>query len=380
MKPIYLDYNATTPLDPEVIEAMRPFIETEFGNPSSAHWYGIAPRRAVENARKQVAGFLNCEPEEIIFTSGGTESNNHAVKQAARKMAARGKHIITSAIEHPAVLEVCRHLETQGFETTLLPVDETGRVRVSDAAEAIRSDTVLISIMHANNETGVIQPVEEIAELARSRGIVMHTDAAQSPGKIPVDVKALKVHALSIAGHKLYAPKGVGALYAGGLPNLDPFCHGAGQEKGRRAGTENVIGIVGVGKACEIAGRDMDRNMAHMKRLRDRLHQGILSGLDQVRLNGHPTLRVPNTLNLSFRGLEANRILEAIGLEVAASAGAACHAGSVEVSHVLSAMNIPKDWAKGTIRFSVGRMTTDQEIDRTIHVVVKAVKSLRKKQ
>jgi len=378
MRPVYLDYNATTPLDPEVIAAIKPFIETEFGNPSCSHGYGIAPRRAVETARKQVADFLNCAPKEIIFTSGGTESNNHAIKGTARKMAARGKHLITSAIEHPAVLEVCRHLETEGFETTCLPVDETGRVRVADAEKAMRSDTVLISIMHANNETGVIQPIEEIADLARSRGIVMHTDAAQSVGKIPVDVKALKVHALSIAGHKLYAPKGIGALYTGDLPNLDPFCHGSGQEKGRRAGTENVIGIVGLGKACEIAGRDMDKNMAHMKRLRDRLYQGILSGLDRVRLNGHETLRVPNTLSLSFHGLEANRILEAIGLEVAAAAGAACHAGSVAVSHVLSEMNVPLDWAKGSIRFSVGRMTTDPEIDKTIQVVVEAVKSLRK--
>jgi cysteine desulfurase len=375
-RPIYLDYNGTTPHDPEVIAAMRPFFESEFGNPSSSHWYGIAPRRAVEKARVQVASAINCEPDEILFTSGGTESNNHAIKSAVRLMKDRGNHIITSEIEHPAVLEVCRFLETEGFRTTYLPVDETGIVRVADVKNAICPETMLISVMHANNETGAIQPVSEIGELAKSKNIVMHTDAAQSVGKIPVDVKELNVSLLTVAGHKVYAPKGIGALYIHKPLKLEPFCHGAGQEDGRRAGTENVIEIVGLGKACEIGCQDLEKNMAHMKRLRERLHGGIAAEIDQVRLNGHPELRLPNTLSLSFYGLEANRILEEIGLEVAASAGAACHSDTVEISHVLIAMNIPEDWAKGTVRFSIGKMTTEAEIDRAVQVVVEAVRKL----
>ena len=375
--PIYLDYNGTTPNDPEVIAAMRPFMETEFGNPSSFHWYGIAPRRAVETARVQVASALNCDPEEIIFTSGGTESNNHAIKGAARLLKDRGNHIITSEIEHPAVLEVCKVLESEGFDITRLPVDKTGIVRVSDVAKAIRPDTILITIMQANNETGSIQPIKEIGVLASENNIIMHTDAAQSVGKILTDVKKLNVDLLSVAGHKVYAPKGIGALYIRRPLKLEPFCHGAGQEGGRRAGTENVIEIVGLGKACEITKQDLDQNMAHMKRLRDRLHDGLAAKIEDIRLNGHTDLRLPNTLNLSFYDLEANRILEEIGLEVAASAGAACHSGTVEISHVLTAMGVPEDWAMGTVRFSVGRMTTEEDIDRAVDVVIKAVQKLK---
>ena len=375
--PIYLDYNGTTPHDPEVIAAMRPFFETEFGNPSSSHWYGIAPRRAVEAARAQVAALLNCDAEEILFTSGGTESNNHAIKRVARQMKHQGNHMITSEIEHPAVLEVCRFLEKDGFAVTYLPVDENGVVRVADVAAAIRPETILISIMHANNETGSIQPVAEIGALAAKNNIIMHTDAAQSVGKIPVDVKALNVSLLSVAGHKVYAPKGIGVLYMKKPLTLEPFCHGAGQEAGRRAGTENVLEIVGLGKACEIAGRELSKNMMHMKMVRDRLFKGITGKIEAVRLNGHPEKCLPNTLNLSFYGLEANRLLEEIGLDVAASAGAACHSDTVEISHVLSAMQIPEQWAKGTVRFSVGKMTTIPEIDRALEVVVDAVKKLR---
>lgn len=374
--PIYLDYNGTTPHDPEVIAAMRPFFETEFGNPSSSHWYGIAPRRAVEAARAQVASALGCDSDEILFTSGGTESNNHAIKSVARLMKGKGNHIITSEIEHPAVLEVCRFLETEGFRITYLPVDGTGIVRVADVENAICPETILISIMHANNETGAIQPIAEIGALAQAKEIIMHTDAAQSVGKIPANVRELNVSLLTIAGHKVYAPKGIGALYIQKPLKLEPFCHGAGQEDGRRAGTENVIEIVGLGKACEIACQDLKKTMAHMKRLRERLHDGITAKIDQVRLNGHPDLRLPNTLSLSFYGLEANRILEEVGLEVAASAGAACHSDTVEISHVLIAMNIPEDWAKGTVRFSIGKMTTEAEIDRAVQVVVEAVKKL----
>jgi len=373
IKPIYLDYNGTTPHDPEVIEAMRPYLESEFGNPSSSHWYGIKPKQALETARRQVAGILNCRPTEVFFTSGGTESNNHAILGVARRFREKGNHIITSSFEHPAVLEVCRYLESDGFETTYLPVGEDGLVDPADVARAVRPATILITMMHANNEVGTVQPIDEISRIAKKHGIVMHTDAAQSVGKIPTDVEALGVDLLSLAGHKVYAPKGIGVLYV--RPPLVPekFCYGAGQEMGWRAGTENMLEIVGLGKACEIAQRDLAKNMAHMKFLRERLHEGLLSRISSIRLNGHVQHRLPNTLSLSFRGQEANRILENIGLEVAASAGAACHSDSVEISHVLEAMDVPLEWAKGTLRFSVGRMTTEAEVDQTIHVVAEAV-------
>jgi len=377
IKPIYLDYNGTTPHDPEVIEAMRPFLETEFGNPSSSHWYGIKPKQAVETARRQVAGILNCRPTEVFFTSGGTESNNHAIRGVARRFRENGNHIITSQFEHPAVLEVCRYLEADGIETSYLPVSEEGLIDPADVERAVRPTTILITIMHANNEVGTIQPIAEISRIARKHGIIMHTDAAQSVGKVPTDVEQLGMDLLSVAGHKVYAPKGIGALYV--RPPLVPekFCYGADQEMGWRAGTENVLEIVGLGKACEIAQLDLEKNMDRMKFLRDRLHEGLLGRLSDIRLNGHLQHRLPNTLNISFKGLEANRILEEIGLEVAASAGAACHSDSVKISHVLEAMGTPLDWAKGTLRFSVGRMTTEAEIDKTIRVVFDAVNKFR---
>jgi cysteine desulfurase len=378
--PIYLDYNATTPHHPEVIAAMRPFLEEHFGNPASGHWYGIQPKRAVEGARKQVASMLNCRPEEIIFTSGGTESNNHAIKGVAAAYRGRGKHIITSQIEHPAVLEVCRFLEQQGFEVTYLPVNQYGSVDISDVAKALRQDTILITIMHANNEVGTIQPIEEIAALARHHGIVLHSDAAQSVGKIPVDVHSLGVDLLSIAGHKLYASKGVGALFIKRPLRLGKLVHGARQEMDFRAGTENVLEVVGLGKACEIAARDLESNMAHLKRMRDLLFDGLRTHVPELRLNGHPEKRLPNTLSLSFRGLEANRILEEIGLEVAASAGAACHAGEVQISQVLQAMKVPLEWAQGTLRLSTGRMTTEDEVRRAVEVIAGAVARLSRER
>lgn len=374
--PIYLDYNGTTPHDPEVVETMRTFLETEFGNPSSSHWYGILPRRAVETARGQVADLIGCRPEEILFTSGGTESNNHAIKSAARMLEHKGRHIITSQVEHPAVTEVCRFLEKNGFSVDYMPVDETGMVDPADIKAAARTDTILISIMHANNEVGTIQPIEEIAAFAKENGILMHTDAAQSPGKIPVNAGDLDVSFLSIAGHKLYAPKGVGALYICDGIALEPFCHGAGQESGRRAGTENVLEIAGLGKACEIAGKQLQRASAAMTNLRDRLQAGLVSSVKEIKINGHPTKRLPNTLSVSFYGIEANQILEEIGLEIAASAGAACHSDTIEISHVLAAMGLDQNWAKGTLRFSVGRMTTEEEIDRSLEIIVAAVKRL----
>jgi len=377
MEPIYLDYNGTTPHAPEVKAAMEPFFETEFGNPSSTHWYGIRPKQAVEFARRQTAGILGCRPEEIIFTSGGTESNNHAVKIIGGSRFSRGTHIITSTIEHPAVMEVCRFMEGHGFSVSYIQVDQDGMIDPSDVAEAIRPDTIMISIMHANNEVGTIQPIAEIAREAHDRGIPLHTDAAQSVGKIPTRVDEMGVGLLSLAGHKVYAPKGVGALYIRSGLHAERLFHGAGQERGIRAGTENVLEIVGLGKACEIAQRDLERNQAHMQEMRDRLEEGIKSRVTDIRFNGNRSSRLPNTSSVSFLGIEANRLLEEIGLEVAASAGAACHSDRVEISHVLQAMGISKDWAVGTVRFSVGRMTTAPEIDRAVDVVASAVKKLR---
>ena len=376
-KPIYLDYNATTPHDPEVIAAMRPFFGEEFGNPSSSHYYGSKPRQAVIRARQQVAALLKCKPEEIIFTSGGTESNNFAIKGCSGVFCSKGNHIITTRIEHPAVLEVCNFLETIGFEITFLPVDEFGLVNAADVAAAIKKETILISVMHANNEVGTIQPIDEIGRLAKKHDIVFHTDAAQSVGKIPVDVKRLGVDLLSIAGHKVYAPKGVGALYI--RRGLTPvkFMHGAGQEMAIRAGTENVLEIVGLGTACEIAKRDLEKNMKHMQAMRDRLYEEIKKGCDQIKLNGHPQQRLPNTLSISFLGLEANRILDAIGAEVAASAGAACHSDTVQISGVLTAMNVPLEWAKGTLRLTTGRMTTAPDTDRAAQVICAVVQKMK---
>jgi cysteine desulfurase len=375
-KPIYLDYNATTPHAPEVIDAMRPFLEEEFGNPSSSHLYGNTPHKAVIHARRQVASLLNCRPEEIVFTSGGTESNNQALKGVVEAYRDKGNHIITSQIEHPAILEVCAYLEENGCEVTYLPVDNQGLVSVSDVADAVKANTVLITIMHANNEVGTIQPLSEIGEIAKSRGILLHTDAAQSIGKIPCEVDKLGVDLLSLAGHKVYAPKGVGALFIRDDVKLPNLMHGAGQEAGVRPGTENVMQIVGLGKACEIARRDLESNRLHMQQMRDRLFEGIKKDCAPLRLNGHPQKRLPNTLSLSFRDLEANRILEEIGLEVAAAAGAACHSDKVEVSQVLKAMAVPLEWAQGTLRLTTGRMTTEADIDTAVQVICEAVNKL----
>lgn len=374
-RPIYLDYNATTPLDPRVVEAMRPYFEVKFGNPSSSHWFGNGPKKAVDEARDQIAKLLNCSPTEIVFTSGGTESNNHAIIGIAQASRNEGNHIITSQIEHPAVLEVCRYLERFGFDTTYLPVDHLGMVNVDDVEKSIKSETTLITIMHANNEVGTIQPITEIARLAEKNNIVMHTDAAQSIGKIQTDVKKLGVDLLSIAGHKVYAPKGVGALYIRESITPDRFCYGAGQESGRRAGTENVIGIVGLGAACEIASEELKKKPNHSMDLRDRLQQGLTAAFPEINLNGHQKRRLPNTLSLSFSNLEADQFLFQIGDQLAASAGAACHSEIVDISHVLQAMKVPGDLAKGTIRFSTGRMTTESEIDSAIEIISNAVKS-----
>ncbi|MBM3300023.1 MAG: cysteine desulfurase, partial [Deltaproteobacteria bacterium] len=334
-------------------------------------------KRAIVQARRQVASLLHCEPDEIIFTSGGTESNNHAIIGTAFVNREKGNHIITTCMEHPAVLEVCRYLERNGFQVTYLPVDQCGLLDPEDVEAAITARTILITIMHANNEVGTVLPIEAIGRKARGRGIIFHTDAAQSVGKIPTEVDRLNVDLLSVAGHKVYAPKGVGALYIRRGVTVEKFMLGAGQEMGKRAGTENVMHIVGLGKACEIANRDLEANTAQMKQTRDLLYNGLMSRLGNIRLNGHEELRLPNTLSLSFKGLPANRILEEIGLEVAASAGAACHSDTVQISHVLKAMNVPLDWAKGTLRFTTGRMTTPDQIARAVEVVSEAVRTLR---
>jgi cysteine desulfurase len=376
MKPIYLDYNATTPIAREVADAMAPYLYEHFGNPSSSHPFGVATKRAVEAARTQVAAVLECQPSQVIFTSGGTESNNHAIKGAALAHRDQGDQIITSSVEHPAVIQVCHWLETQGFRLTVLPVDESGLVTPADLERVITPDTLLVTVMHANNEVGTVQPVAALAEIAHRHGALMHTDAAQSVGKIPVSVRDLGVDLLSIAGHKVYAPKGIGALYIRPGVQLAQLLHGAGHEGGLRPGTENVLEIVGLGQACHLATRDLDQNMAHFQAMRDRLHEGLVRelGAEGVRLNGHPEQRLPNTLSLSFRGVEANTLLSDIGTEIAASAGAACHAGEVDLSAVLEAMAVPVEWAMGTVRFSVGRGTTVAEIDRAIAIVADAVR------
>lgn len=377
-KPIYLDYNATTPHAPEVISTMLPYLSEHFGNPSSSHQYGRIAKEALEYARKQTASLLNCTPDEIIFTSGGTESNNHAIIGAAFSSKVRGNHIITSRIEHPAVTDVCKFLESSGFDITYIPVDESGMVDVSDIEKAITDKTILISIMHANNEVGTIEPIEEISEIARKRGIIVHTDAAQSVGKIPTDVNLMGVDLLSIAGHKLYAPKGVGALYIRKGVKLSKFMHGAGQEQGIRAGTENVLGIVGLGKACEIAKGELEKNKLHMQKMTDMLYLGLKERIRDIRLNGHSERRLPNTLSLSFKGIKANVLISRIQDYIAVSAGAACHSGVEKASPVLEAMNVPLEWVMGTVRFSTGKMTIEDEILRAIEIVSDAVDLLKR--
>ncbi|MCJ7703748.1 MAG: IscS subfamily cysteine desulfurase [Anaerolineales bacterium] len=377
-KPIYLDYNATTPIDPEVAEAMIPYLYEHFGNPSSSHTYGMQTKEAIENARSQVAKLINCSPKEIIFTSGGTESNNSAIRGFVDANQTKGRHIITTAVEHPAVIEVCNWLDLQGFQTTILPVNQFGMVSPSNLEKAITPGTILVTIMHANNEVGTIQPIRQLAQIARNRGVAFHTDAAQSVGKLVVDVQELGVDMLSIAGHKLYAPKGIGAIFVRQGIQLSNLMFGAGQEGGRRPGTENVLEIVALGKACEIVNRDLKVLQSHFQKLRNQLHHGLVAALGQenVRLNGHPEKCLPNTLSISFRNVPANILLASIGEQVAASAGSACHANNVEISNILRAINLPVEWAMGTIRLSVGRGTTTGQIDQAISALAEAVKKL----
>lgn len=376
MKPIYLDYNATTPIDTQVIEAMRPFIEEYFGNPSSSHAYGQAARRAVENARLRVSRMLDCQPQEIVFTSGGSESNNMAIKGVALAAPGHRKEILISAVEHPAVVNVCRYLENYGICWRQIPVDKQGRIRLEELERMISAQTCLISVMHANNEVGTVQPIAEVAGIAHRHGIPVHCDAAQTVGKLPVSVRQLGVDLLSIAGHKFYAPKGIGALFIREGIRIPPLIHGAGQEGGRRAGTENVAFMVGMGQASELVSANLNVYSQHMKENTALLWRLLSGNLDGLRMNGEGAERLPNTLSVGFAGVTADRLIDEVP-GVAVSAGAACHSGGVSISATLKAMDVPGEFARGTLRFSTGRKTTESEIRQASEQVIAAVKRLR---
>lgn len=371
-KPIYLDYNATTPVDSRVLEVMLPYFREKFGNPSSSHYYGREAKEAIEHARKQLANSLGCAPDEIIFTSGGTESNNLVLFGVTQALGNKGRHVITTKIEHPAVIEPCVELLSRGLDVTFVPVSKDGVVDPDDIKKAIRKDTILISVMHANNEVGTIQPIPEIGRIAKEREILFHTDAAQSVGKIPTKVDELGVDFLTVAGHKFYAPKGIGALYCRRGTPLERIIFGAGQERGIRPGTENVAYIVGIGEAASIAERGLKEEMVRLRHLRDTLAGKILEVIPSAVIHGLEVDRLPNTLSIGFPGKRADEILRNLD-RVAASAGAACHSSDVKISHVLQAMNVPPEVAMGTIRLSLGRFTSEDEIIVAAEEIVKAV-------
>ncbi len=361
---IYLDYNATTPIDPRVADAMMPYITDEYGNPSSSHTIGVRAKDAVEESRSKVAALLGCKTEEIVFTSGGSESNNYIIKGVAHTFKKKGNHIINSQIEHPSVLNPCRFLESQGYRVSYAPVNSFGMVSSEDIEKLITDDTILVTIMHANNETGTIQPIEKISEICNKHGILLHTDAAQSIGKIPVKVEDLSVDFLTLAGHKLYAPKGIGAAYIRKGIEIEPLIHGAGHESGRRAGTENVVFEAGLGKACEIAEEELKND--RIRNLTRYFYEQLLNKFKGIiSLNGHPTERLPNTLNIGFMGYEGHELLDKLN-GVAASTGSACHSGMTTISPVLKAMGTEEKAARGAVRFSLGRFTTKDEIDETV--------------
>lgn len=378
MDRIYMDNAATTAVSPEVLQAMLPYFTDIYGNPSSIHSTGRDARRAVDAARKQVATAIDAQPTEIYFTAGGSESDNWAIKGTAFAKRAKGNHIITSQIEHHAVLHTCAWLEKQGFEVTYLPVDEFGRVRVEDVEKAITDKTILISIMAANNEIGTLQPITEIGKLAKSRGILFHTDAVQAMGAIPIDVNAMNIDMLSMSGHKFHGPKGIGVLYVRKGVHPDIFMHGGAQERGQRAGTENLAGIVGIGKAIELATQNLEANAARMSRLRDKLIDGILAEIPDVRLNGHRTERLPNNVNVSIRYIEGEAMLLRLDLAgIAGSSGSACTSGSLDPSHVLLAIGLPHEIAHGSLRLSLGTDTTEEQVDEVLRVLPGIVKDLR---
>lgn len=375
--PIYLDYNATTPIAPEVAEEMWPYIQAHFGNPSSSYAVGRYNKEAIEKARMQVANLIGASPEEIVFTSGGTESNNHAIRGAVLAHPEKGKHIITSQVEHPAVIEVCKYLEKQGYEITWLPVDSYGKVNPDDVEKAIRPQTVLITIMHANNETGTIQPLKEIGEIAKKYSVLFHTDAAQSVGKIKANVTELGVDLLSVAGHKLYAPKGIGALYIREGVKLENLIFGAGQEHGLRPGTENVPYIVALGKACELVGANPETNNRHLFQMRQRLLDGLKEKCKtSIKQNADLGNCLPNTLSIAFKNVAAHTLASLVCRKVLFSTGSACHADSVEISPVLKAMQVNPRNAAGTVRISTGKYTTIEEVDNAVESISEIVNKL----
>lgn len=378
MRRVYFDHNATTPLRPEVLEAMLPFLTDSMGNPSSLHSWGRAARHGIETARGALAGALGCAPAEVYFTSGGTEADNWAIKGVVAAGCRRGRRIVTSAVEHYAVLHTCQHLERQGYEVAYVPVDEYGIVDPDDVAQALDDQTVLISVMHANNETGSIQPVEAIGELAWNRGIPFHVDAVQSFGKIPVSVDELNADLVTLSAHKINGPKGVGALYVRRGMEIEPLAHGGGHEGGRRAGTENVAGIVGLGKAVELKITEGGKGEGEVRRLRDRLEQGILARLDGVRVNGHPGRRLGNTLNISLCGVAAEGVVLGLDLQgVAAASGSACASGETAPSHVLLAMGLEPRLAAGAVRFSLGWGSGQADVDYVLEALPQIVTRLR---
>jgi len=379
MRRIYLDYAATTPCDSEVLETMKPYFTDLFGNPSSIHSFGQEVKKAIEDSRKIIADFLGARPEEIVFTSGGTESNNFALEGVAFALESKGRHIISSAIEHHSVTEPLKFLEKRGFKVTLLNVDRYGLVDPEDLKREIRDDTILISIMHANNEIGTIQPIKEISQIARERGIYFHSDCVQTVGHIPVNVDDLGVDLLSLSGHKFYGPKGVGALYIRKGTRIMRFLHGGDQERRRRSSTENVPGIVGMAKAIQICNEKMDKEAEEQIALRDRLIGEIQNKIDEVYLNGHPKIRLPNNVNFSIRYIEGESILLNLDLAgVAASSGSACTSDSLEPSHILLATGQPPEIAHGSLRLTLGRWTKPQDIDYVLDLLPKIVDKLRK--
>ena len=379
MRRIYLDHSATTPVDLEVATLMMTYYTEKYGNPSSVHSFGREAKQALEEARTQVAELIGATPQEVIFTSGGTEADNLAIIGSVETLRKKGNHIITTAIEHHAVLETCEYLAKNGFELTVIPVDEEGMISVEDIRKAIRADTILLSVMHANNEVGSIQPIAEIGKLAKEHGITFHVDAVQSLGKLPIDVNEMNVDLLTVSGHKIYGPKGVGALYIRKGLRVVPLVHGGGQEKKRRSGTENTPGIIGFGKACQLAGQRMAEDALHETKLRDKLMNGILQRIDHVKVNGPSgEKRLPNNVNVSIRFVEGESLLLSLDmLGIAASSGSACTSGSLDPSHVLLAMGLVHEIAHGSLRFSLGRQNTEEEIDYVLDQLPKIVERLR---
>ncbi len=378
MKRVYLDYAATTPTHPEVVKAMLPYFTDAFGNPSSIHSYGQEAKVAIEEARAKVAALINARSEEIVFTSGGTEADNFAIKGVAYANEAKGNHIITSSVEHHAVIESCKFLEKRGFSVTYLPVDKYGIVDPDSLKKAITDKTILISVMQANNEIGTIEPIAEIGRIAREAGVYFHTDAVQTVGHIPVDGNELGVDLLSISAHKFYGPKGVGALYVRKGTRITPFLHGGEQERRRRASTENVPGIVGFGKAAELAPQEMSQEAQRLTHLRDHLIKGIMERIDHTRLNGHPQMRLPNNVNVSVDFVEGESMLLNLDMDgICASTGSACSSASLEPSYVLLAIGLYHEQAHGSLRFTLGKWTNEEDISRVLEVLPQAVTKLR---